>query len=138
MATRLTRMVRFHADHRYWMPEWSAERNLEIFGKLTEPHPHHYVCAVTVEGQVDSRTGMVLDLPLLDRILADEVLTPLDHKDLNRDIPAFRNGGQLPTCEALAAWLFGRIAARLPTGVRLERVRVEEDPTLYAECTGPA
>ena len=120
------------------MPEWPAERNVAIFGQLTEPHPHQYACAVTVEGQVDARTGMVLDLPLLDRILADEVLSPLDHKDLNRDVPAFGNGRQLPTCEALATWLFGRIAPRLPAGVRLERVRVEEDPTLYAECTGLA
>jgi 6-pyruvoyl-tetrahydropterin synthase len=80
---------------------------------------------------------MVIDLGLLDRILDEQVLTPLAGKDLNRVVPAFAGGASQPTCEALAALLFGRIAARLPAGTSLERVRVEEDPTLYADCTGP-
>jgi 6-pyruvoyltetrahydropterin/6-carboxytetrahydropterin synthase len=82
--------------------------------------------------------GMILDLAALDRVLEQEVTIPLDGKHLNLDIPAFAYGQTLPTCEALAVYLFPRIAARLPRGVTLDRIRIVEDPTLYADCTGPA
>jgi 6-pyruvoyl-tetrahydropterin synthase len=80
--------------------------------------------------------AMVMDLGELDRILRDEVVVPLDGKHLNLDVPAFGDAGVLPTCEGIAGYLFPRIAARLPAGVSLDRVRVMEDPTLYADCTG--
>jgi 6-pyruvoyltetrahydropterin/6-carboxytetrahydropterin synthase len=137
MITSLTRVVRFRAEHHLALREWSTDRNRQVFGQLTESHPHDYACAITVAGVVDRRTGMLVDLSLLDQILSDEVLAPLDRKNLNRDVPFFAAGHPLPTCEALAAWLFTRVAARLPSNVALQRVRVEEDPTLYAECTRP-
>ncbi len=136
MATSLTRVVPFHARHHLWMAEWPAERNRAAFGALTESHPHDYTCAVTVTGPVGARSGMILDLALLDRILADEVTAPLEGRDLNRDIPEFAEAARIPTCEALAEYLFRRIAGRLPDGVRLARVRVAEDATLHADCTG--
>ncbi len=137
MPTSLTRVVQFRAEHHLWMPEWSAERNRAAFGALTESHAHDYRCAVTVSGPVDPRSGMIVDLAELDRILEAEVRAPLEGRDLNRQIPAFADTAQIPTCEALALYLFRRIVDRIPAGVRLERVRVAEDPTLYAECTGP-
>lgn len=129
-------MVRFRATHHFWMTEWTAERNRSTFGSLTEPHEHHYTCRVTVAGPVDQRTGMVVDLGVLDRILNDEVVTALEGQDLNRAVPECAAGSTLPTCEVLARHLFGRIATRLPAGLRVERVGVEEDPTLWADCTG--
>jgi 6-pyruvoyltetrahydropterin/6-carboxytetrahydropterin synthase len=137
MLASLTRTVGFHALHRYYRPEWSEQRNREVFGPLADPpgHGHDYRCNVTVGGVLDEM-GMVVDLRLLDGILHDEVLTPLAGKHLNLDLPVFAYGQTLPTCEAIAAYLFPRIAARLPAGVVLERVRIEEDPTLYADCTG--
>jgi 6-pyruvoyltetrahydropterin/6-carboxytetrahydropterin synthase len=139
MATSLTRTVGFHALHRYYRPEWSETKNREVFGSLADPpgHGHDYRCAATVSGPV-SELGMILDLTLLDRILTEEVVIPLDGKHLNLEVPAFGYGRALPTCEAIAAYLFSRIAARLPAGVVLERVRILEDPTLYADCTGLA
>jgi 6-pyruvoyltetrahydropterin/6-carboxytetrahydropterin synthase len=136
MGVSLTRMVGFHADHRYYRPEWTEARNREVFGALSEApgHGHEYQCAVTVSGSIGG-DGMLLDLALLDRIIAEEVLGPLAGKHLNLDVPAFAYGRTLPTCEALAAYLFPRIAARLPRDVLLERVRIMEDPTLYADCT---
>ena len=137
MRASLTRTVGFHAVHRYYRPDWSEARNREVFGSLADPpgHGHDYQCGVTVAGPTDQR-GMVMDLPLLDRIIGEEVLTPLAGKHLNLDVSAFAYGQTLPTCEAIAAYLFPRIAARLPAGVALERVRIAEDPTLYADCTG--
>ena len=137
MAASLTRTVSFRALHRYYRPDWSEARNREVFGRLADPpgHGHNYQCAVTIAGRLDE-TGMIVDLALLDRILQEEVLTPFAGKHFNLDVPAFASGRPLPTCEAIAAYLFRRIAARLPNGVALQRVRIAEDPTLYADCTG--
>lgn len=136
MPTTLTRTVSFFALHRLYRPEWSPERNREAFGPLSEepPHGHEYQCAVTVRGAPAGPPDLLIDLTQLDRILTEEVVQPLAGKYLNRDLPAF--AATLPTCEAMAEYLFRRIAARLPAGTGLDRVRVMEDPTLYADCTG--
>ncbi|MBK6422099.1 MAG: 6-carboxytetrahydropterin synthase [Gemmatimonadetes bacterium] len=134
MGLTLTRILGFRATHHYRLPGRTAEENRARFGDLTEPHPHDYTCAVTVGGAPDPASGMLLDLPTLDRILADEV-GGLDGRDLNAAIPPFATCAVQPTCEALAAWLFARIAPRLPAGARLHRVRVAEGPSLYADCT---
>jgi len=138
MSVALTRTVGFRAVHRLYRPDWTAARNREAFGPLSDPpgHPHDYRCAVTVSGPVDDRMGMVVDLAELDRILQDEVVGRLDGKHLNQDVPGLGYGEMLPTCEAIAIDLYRRIVARLPSGVALERVRIMEDPTLYADCTG--
>ena len=140
MAVSLTRAVSFHALHRYYRPDWTEAENSEAFGSLADypGHGHDYQCAVTVSGELDQVTGMVVDLGCLDRIIGEEVLMPFAGKHFNLDVPAFAYGKVLPTCEAIAAYVFHRIAARLPDGVALERVRIAEDPTLYADCTGIA
>jgi 6-pyruvoyltetrahydropterin/6-carboxytetrahydropterin synthase len=140
MPTSLTRTVGFRARHRLHRPDWSDERNREVFGSLADAagHEHDYRCAVTVAGPVDAAMGMVIDLAWLDQLLQDDVVAPLHGTYLNHDVPAFASGRPLPTCEAIAGHIFQRIAARLPAGVTLERVRVMEDPTLYADCTGVA
>jgi 6-pyruvoyl-tetrahydropterin synthase len=135
LGVSLTRTVGFHATHRYWVTEWSAEANRARFGGATEPHPHDYSCAVSVTGAFDPETDMIVDLPGLDRILQEEVVARFHQKQLDRDAPEFAEVGMLPSCEALARYLFMRIAARLPEGVALQRVRVAEDATLHAECT---
>jgi 6-pyruvoyltetrahydropterin/6-carboxytetrahydropterin synthase len=138
MPVSLTRTVGFRAVHRLFRPDWTEARNREAFGALSAPpgHPHDYRCAVTVSGPLDGRMSMVVDLGELDRILQEEVVSRLDGKHLNEEVPGLRYGETLPTCEALAMDVFRRIATRLPQGVTLERVRIMEDPTLYADCTG--
>jgi 6-pyruvoyltetrahydropterin/6-carboxytetrahydropterin synthase len=94
------------------------------------------MCVVTVSGPLAPLRGMVMDLAALDRILRDEVVNRFDGKHLNLDVPEFAEGRTLPTCEAIAALVYPRIAAQLPAGVHLERVRISEDPTLYGDCSG--
>jgi 6-pyruvoyltetrahydropterin/6-carboxytetrahydropterin synthase len=138
MPTTLTRTVSFFAFHRLYRPEWTAERNKDAFGPLSEepPHGHEYRCAVTVAGAPGGPPDLLVDLAELDRILEEEVVQAFAGKYLNRDLPAFAR--MLPTCEAMAEHVFHRVAVRLPGGARLERVRIMEDPTLYADCTGAA
>ena len=137
MAIELTRTVGFRAVHRLYRADWSPERNREAFGPLSDPpgHPHDYTCAVTVTGPLDRAMGMVMDLVELDRILRDEIVTPFEGRNLNQDVAEFASG-TLPTCESLASLVYRRVAPRLPAGVTLSRVRVAEDATLHADCTG--
>ncbi|MDH3498163.1 MAG: 6-carboxytetrahydropterin synthase [Gemmatimonadota bacterium] len=135
---RLTRVIRFSAAHRYHRPEWSAEENARVFGLCARDHGHghNYRCAVTVSGPIGADTGMVMNLAELDALLATEVREPLDHRHLNHAVPEFAYGREIPTAEALAAYVWRRLAPRLPAGVRLAAVRIEEDDDLFAEYLG--
>ena len=136
MTISLTRTVFFPATHRMWRQDWSDGENRSHFGPVAEYHGHQYACSVTVSGPMDPATGMLADLAGLDRLIAEEVTQRLSGRRLNTDLPEFASGRPLPTCEALVSLLYSRVAARLPPGLRLLRMRVAEDPTLYAECTG--
>ncbi|MES2306802.1 MAG: 6-carboxytetrahydropterin synthase [Gemmatimonadota bacterium] len=122
MHCALTRVVSFYARHQY--PGSTA-------------HGHLYQVAVTVTGTLDPVTQSVIDLATLDEILTMAITTPLGGRHLNDAIAEFASGARWPTCEAIAAWCWREIAGRLPATSRLERVRVAEDNTLWAECTGP-
>ncbi|HSE92145.1 MAG TPA: 6-carboxytetrahydropterin synthase [Methylomirabilota bacterium] len=127
-----TRRFAFSAGHRYWVDAWSAEENQRVFGRLTVPHGHNYTLDVTVRGPIDDRTGMVIDLSELKRVVGETVVDRFDHADLNAD-PLFR--GRVPTTENIAAAVWDLLAAKLGTD-RLWRVRVWEDPTLYVDYGG--
>ncbi len=140
MATaRLIRTVQFSAAHRYYRPEWSPERNREVFGACANEHGHGhtYRCAVTLQGEIDDTTSMVMNLSDVDALLKDEVVDPLDHQHLNHVVRAFADGTAIPTAEALAVHVWDRLQARLPEGIDLVSVRIEEDDTLSAEYAGP-
>lgn len=134
MRVSLTRRVGFRASHYLQLPELDEAGNRARFGSTVEPHAHDYTCEVTVGGNMVR--GMVVDLAELDRVLREQVVAPLDGTSLNQSIPACSRREVLPTCEVVAAWCWNRLAGLLPTGVALERVRIAEDDTLHAECTG--
>jgi len=96
-------------------------------------HGHSYVCDVTVTGALDAQTGMIVDLGVLDRILAAEVRERFDHRNINLDVPEFGEGKLVPTGENLARFIFERLQHALGDDVMLERVVVREDETLSAE-----
>ena len=137
MPSFLTRRVTFAAAHRYRKPEWSEEKNLRTFGLCAREnfHGHSYVCDVTVTGEVDRETGFVVDLGLLDRVLAVEVRERFDHRNINVDVPEFGEGKLVPTGENLARFIFECVGRQLEvTGstARVVRVTVAEDTTLSA------
>lgn len=134
----LTRVVQFAAAHRYFRPEWDAQRNSETFGVCAREHGHGhtYQCAVTVRGTPDPVTGMVVDLGHLDRLLAEEVVQRFDHRHLNLDVAEFAYGRTVPTGEMLCLDIWARVTPRLPRGCTLSLVRVQEEPALYAEYRG--
>jgi 6-pyruvoyltetrahydropterin/6-carboxytetrahydropterin synthase len=133
-SASLTRRVSFSAAHRYSRPEWSAEKNASTFGACAWPnfHGHSYLCDVTVSGPIDDKTGFVVDLGVLDRILAEQVRERFDHRNINLDVPEFGDGKLVPTGENLARYIFERVDGALPKPVRVERVTVAEDDSLSA------
>ena len=135
-VAQLIRRVRFAAAHRYRRPEWSEEKNVEVFGLCARPnyHGHIYTCSVTVEGPVEAVTGMVIDLGQLDRVLETEVVERFDHRNINLDVPEFAEGGMIPTGENLARFIFERVQGAL-RGVRVRSVQIDEDETLSAIVT---
>ncbi len=131
---RVTRKVEFAAAHFYHNPNFSAEENRHIFGKCSNlnGHGHNYVLEVTVAGDPDPDTGMVLDLQELKEILQREVTDRMDHRHLNYEVPEL--AGQIPTCENIAAAIWKLLEPKITQG-KLDRVRVYESADLYADCT---
>lgn len=134
MPSFLTRRVTFAAAHRYRRPEWSQERNEQVFGLCAREnyHGHTYTCDVTVTGPIDATTGFVMDLGLLDRVLTTEVRERFDHRNINLDVPEFADGKRIPSGEELAAFIFQRVQAGLGAAAKVVEVTVAEDATLSA------
>ncbi|HEV3278380.1 MAG TPA: 6-carboxytetrahydropterin synthase [Terriglobia bacterium] len=131
----VTRRAEFSASHFYHNPELSPEENQRIFGKCNNPHGHghNYVLDVTVEGDVDARTGMVVDLKDLKQVIEDEVMQAMDHRFLNEEVPAFRE--IIPTTENIAREIWRRLDGKIAAG-SLHRVRLYETPELYVDYYG--
>ncbi len=132
----LTKRVEFAASHRYERPEWSEAKNRAVFGLChNKPgHGHNYLLEVTVAGEVDRKTGMVVNLFDLKRVLLD-VLEEFDHKNLNLDTAYFQ--GQIPTSENIARVLWTKLEHQRDIGT-LHAVRLYEDEDLYADVTAAA
>ena len=132
---RVTRKIEFSAAHYYNNPNFSPEENRRIFGKCNNPHGHghNYVLEVTIAGEPDLATGMVLDLKELKAILQREVVDRMDNRFLNYEVPEL--AGQIPTCENVATAIWKLLEPKIVRG-KLERVRLYESPDLFVDCTG--
>lgn len=133
----ITRRVEFSASHVCRNPELSDEENRRLFGLAANPHGHghNYALEVSVEGQPDPVTGMVLDLKQLKEILNRAVVEPYDHRFLNREVPPFDH--VIPTAENIARDIWGRLAPHLNgPGCKLQLVRLYETPDLYVDYLG--
>jgi 6-pyruvoyltetrahydropterin/6-carboxytetrahydropterin synthase len=113
MKTAVIRRAHFNAAHRLYNPEWSFEKNNEVFGLCNNPnyHGHNYVLEVKVIGEIDPETGYVLDMKILKDIIDTEVLNRFDHKNLNLDTQEFKQLN--PTAENIATVVYNLIRAKL-------------------------
>src|SRR5690348_3937258 len=133
----ITRKVDFSASHVCRNPELSEEENRAMFGAAANPHGHghNYVLEVTLEGDPDPVTGMVMDLKELKRILNREVVEPYDHRFLNYEAPPFDR--VIPTVENMAVEIWKRLAPHFEGARgRLHGVRLYETPDLYVDYFG--
>jgi 6-pyruvoyltetrahydropterin/6-carboxytetrahydropterin synthase len=133
----LTRKLEFSASHLYHSPALSAEENRRVFGKCNNPHGHghNYTLEVTIAGEPDPATGMVLDLKELKEILQSEVMDRMDHRHLNYEVPEL--AGLIPTCENIAAVIWKLLEPKITAG-KLDRIRLYESSDLFVDCTASA
>ena len=134
----LSRTIHFNAAHRLYRRDRSDEWNRATYGAASNPsgYGHNYALEVAVEGAIDPEDGMVLNLVDLDRVLKEEVDRPLDHRNLNEEIPEFRE--TVPTAENLARWIWDRVDARLVRDgrpYRVARLTLTVTPTFRVELT---
>jgi len=137
----LTRKAEFSASHVCANPAWSTDRNQAVYGNNANPHGHghNYVLEVTLTGDPDPVTGMVFDLRELKEILNREVVDPMDHRFLNKEVAPFDR--VIPTTENLAVEIWKRIDPQIRKvsrrdGVRLHNVRLYETADLYVDYGG--
>ena len=133
----ITRKVEFSSSHVCRRPDLSEDENRRIYGLAANPHGHghNYVLEVSLEGDPDPATGMVLDLKELKDILTRYVVDVYDHRFLNYEVPPFDR--VVPTTENIARDIWQRLEPRLTVGRgRLRAVRVYETPDLYVDYCG--
>ncbi len=131
----LTRRTTFSASHRLWSDQLSEEENYAVYAKCANPngHGHNYVLEVTLKGNVDPRTGMVLNLTEMKRITNEQVVNQVDHKHLNYDVSWLK--GVIPTAEMLAIIFWEQLEIGFPQGLLYE-VKLHETENNIAVYRG--
>lgn len=125
MRVTISRKAHFNAAHRLYRKDWTFEHNDAVFGKCNNPnfHGHNYELIVSVTGKINPETGYVMDIKELSDLILEEVERPLDHKNLNLDVPEFENLN--PTAENIAVVIWTKIRKRIELKFDLEVVLYE-------------
>lgn len=123
----LTRKYHFCASHRLYDPALSDEENLRLYGICSNPssHGHNYVLEVVISGSLQEKTGQAFDREGLDRVVQERVVSRFDHKNLNCDVPEFRDSGMVPTGENVCKVVW-RLLTRAGNGINLCCIRLIE------------
>lgn len=132
----LTRSEHFNAAHKLYNPNWTPEKNDEVFGKCANQnwHGHNYELLVTVKGKPDPDTGFVFDVKRLSIIIKEYIIEKLDHRNLNVDVDFME--GQMCSTENLAIAIWQQLVPHLPAGVQLHAIKLYETPRIYVEYFG--
>jgi 6-pyruvoyltetrahydropterin/6-carboxytetrahydropterin synthase len=133
----ITRREHFNAAHRLFRPDYSDQKNAEIFGKCSNPnwHGHNYVLFVTVKGEPDPETGFVANLKDLSSVIRDRVISKLDHRNINLEVDFMQ--GKLTSTENLAVAIWDELKEPVAAlGAHLHSVRIEETENNSAEYFG--
>jgi 6-pyruvoyltetrahydropterin/6-carboxytetrahydropterin synthase len=133
----ITRRETFNAAHRLFRPEWDDDKNLQVFGKCSNPnwHGHNYVLYVTVKGEVDPQTGFLVNLKDLSKILKENVIEKLDHKNMNLEVDFMKH--RIASTENLAIGIWEQIEEPIRNlGAALHSVKVYETENNFVEYHG--
>lgn len=133
----VTRRERFNAAHRLFRNEWSDEKNLEVFGKCSNPnwHGHNYELQVTVKGVPDPQTGFVIDLKKLSRLIRERVIEKLDHRNINLEVDFMK--GKMASSEVLTLSIWDELEKALSgESCRLHSVKLLETENNFVEYFG--
>ena len=135
MKATVSRKAHFNAAHRLFKKEWSDAKNAEVFGKCSNPnyHGHNYELIVSVTGNINKETGFVIDIQILKNIIKTEVEDAFDHKNLNIEVPEFKDLN--PTAENIAVVIYNKIKPQLNTALEVE-ITLYETPRNFVTYSG--
>ena len=135
MTLTVSRKANFNAAHKLFRPDWSDEKNNQVFGKCSNKnfHGHNYELIISLTGEVDHETGYVYDIGKLKAIIKSEIEDYLDHKNLNLDIKEFESVN--PTAENIAILIYNRLIKFFDKSYSL-KVTLFETPRNFVEYSG--
>lgn len=135
MRIKACRKAHFNAAHRLYRKDWSDEKNLQIFGKCSNPkyHGHNYELIVALTGEIDPETGYLMDLKILKDHIKTEVEEYMDHKNLNEEVEEFKDVN--PTVENIAIVIWNRLRDKIASAYDIE-VTLYETPRNFVIYTG--
>ncbi|MBK6679034.1 MAG: 6-carboxytetrahydropterin synthase [Ignavibacteriaceae bacterium] len=131
----VTRREVFSSAHRLYNPSFTDDENEQIYDKCNNyhGHGHNYVLEVVVEGEIDEKTGYVIDLKVLKKIIIENVIRKVDHKHLNLDVDFMKD--VIPTAENIAVKIWDQLVDKIPNG-RLYKIKLSETENNYVEYFG--
>lgn len=135
MIVTVNRKAHFNAAHRLYNNKWSDERNETVFGKCANPnfHGHNYELIVSVTGEIDPLTGFVIDTKILKDLISDKIEDEFDHKNLNLQVPEFKELN--PTAENISVVIWNKLRPHIPEQLQLE-ITLYETPRNFVTFKG--
>jgi 6-pyruvoyltetrahydropterin/6-carboxytetrahydropterin synthase len=133
----ITRRERFNSAHRLFKIGYSDSENFELYGKCSNPnwHGHNYVLFVTIKGDIQEDTGFLMNLKTLSSIIRQHIIEPLDHKNINLEVPFMK--GIIPTTENIAIAIWKELEIHLASyPISLHKIRIEETENNSVEYYG--
>ncbi len=135
MKVKVSRKAHFNAAHRLYRKDWSDDKNTQVFGKCNNPnyHGHNYELIVSVTGEIDPETGFVMDMKVLKDLIGEKVEDALDHKNLNVEVPEFKDLN--PTAENISIVIWNKLRPHISETHTLEVV-LYETPRNFVTYSG--
>lgn len=135
MSLTVYRKAHFNAAHRLFRKEWDDEKNFEVFGKCSNPnyHGHNYELEVGISGEIDPLTGFLMNLKTVSQIIKEEIEEPFDHKNLNLEVPEFKDLN--PTVENIAVVIWNKLRNRIDRKFDIS-IKLYETPRNFVVYTG--
>ncbi len=132
MRVAIFRKAHFNAAHRLFHPAWDEQKNKEVFGICSHPnfHGHNYELDVKVSGELDPETGILMDLKVLKELIEEHVELRYDHKNLNMDLPEFKD--KIPTAENICIEIYNILREQIDPRMDLQ-IRLYETPRYFVE-----
>ena len=131
----ITKQFKFCAAHKYWNDTWDHDQNFKVFGDDIKVHGHNYVLDVTVTGPINKESGFIFDIQKLKQIVNENVISVIDHSQIQKDIKWFE--GKQPSTENLVLFIWESIATHIKTPTKLYKIKLRETPTIFTEYYGP-
>tara|TARA_B100000965_G_C18960932_1_gene485427 strand:- start:47 stop:460 length:414 start_codon:yes stop_codon:yes gene_type:complete len=130
----LRKKYKFCAAHQYKNSYWDKDKNIDVFGDDYKIHGHNYVVVVALLGEISKDTGFIADLNKINLIMKNEILSKLDHSNIQEDIDWFKN--KQPSSENLAIYIYNELNKKIKRPVKLHSIKIEETPTISSEYFG--